>query len=194
MAKQDNENLGAGGCGITAIIVGGVTVYTDHILGGSVLLVLGLLLLIIAGMVHMQDKELKKKGQRDQRAGQMSEFQEEDNQLDIPTISVSITTEDDTEYEYSIKGINFRDIDDSMLGDFVGTARALKSNSHDAYAIGVYRGNRRVGFLPRGNKELHAEIIARGGSVRVDGYIAKAEGEADGRTFYYGKVNILDGF
>lgn len=93
-------------------------------------------------------------------------------------------------YKYDIKGINFRDLDDSYLGDFIGTARALKSNQHDPYAIGIYIGSRRVGFLPRGNSQLHAEIMAVGGSVGVEGYIARATDE-QGRSFYYGKVNIL---
>lgn len=93
-------------------------------------------------------------------------------------------------YKYDIKGINFRDLDDSYLGDFIGTARALKSNQHDPYAIGIYIGARRVGFLPRGNSQLHAEIMAAGGSVGVEGYIARATDE-QGRSFYYGKVNIL---
>ena len=104
------------------------------------------------------------------------------------SVSVSVTT-DESDYQYSIKGINFCGIDDSMLGDFIGTARALKSNPHDPYAIGIYRGSKRVGFLPKGNQELHAKIMAVGGSVDADGYIAKDK--EDGRTFYYGKVNLL---
>ncbi len=92
--------------------------------------------------------------------------------------------------EFSIKGINFRELDDTMLGDFMGYVRALKSNPHDKYAIGVYVGNKKVGFLPRGNKELHEKLIANGGTAGADGYIAKGESE-DGRLFYYGKVNVL---
>lgn len=92
--------------------------------------------------------------------------------------------------EFSIKGINFRDLDDMMLGDFMGYVRALKSNPHDKYAIGVYVGNKKVGFLPRGNKELHEKIMANGGTAGAEGYITKGESE-DGRLFYYGKVNVL---
>lgn len=104
-------------------------------------------------------------------------------------VTVTMTTDEDG-YRYDIKGINFCNIDDTMLGDFFGTVRALKSNTHDPYAIGVYRGNKRVGFLPRGNKELHAKIMSVGGSTGIEGYIAKAED--NGRTFYYGKVNLLE--
>lgn len=93
--------------------------------------------------------------------------------------------------EYSIKGINFRGIDDTMLGDFEGYVRALKSNQYDSYAIGVYIGSRKVGYLPRGNKDLHRAIMLKGGTTAANGYIAKDIAE-DGRTFYYGKVRVLD--
>lgn len=90
---------------------------------------------------------------------------------------------------YSIKGINHCGLNDSALGDFIGTARALKSNSHDPYAIGIYIGSKRIGFLPGGNRELHERITALGGIVDADGYISK--GNEDGRDFYYGKVNLV---
>lgn len=96
----------------------------------------------------------------------------------------------ETGYEYNIKGINFRDIDDTMIGDFEGYVRALKSNRYDPYAIGVYVGSRKVGYLPRGNKDLHKAIMLMGGTAAADGYIAKDSAE-DGRTFYYGKVRVL---
>lgn len=92
--------------------------------------------------------------------------------------------------EYSIKGINFQDIDDTMLGDFEGYVRALKSSRYDPYAIGVYVGNRKIGYLPRGNKDLHNAIMLIGGTAAADGYIAKDSAE-DGRMFYYGKVRVL---
>ena len=92
--------------------------------------------------------------------------------------------------EYSIKGINFQDIDDTMLGDFVGYVRALKSNRYDPYAIGVYIGNRKVGYLPRGNKDLHSAIMLMGGIAAANGYLAKDNAE-DGQAFYYGRVCVL---
>lgn len=91
--------------------------------------------------------------------------------------------------EFSIKGINYRNLDDSILGDFVGYVRALKSNPHDKYAIGVYVSGRHVGFLPRGNKELHDAIMTKGGTATADGYIAKHCDES-GHSFYYGKVTV----
>ena len=112
-----------------------------------------------------------------------------------PAKPVASTTERVTEikpgeYQYNIKGLNLRGLDDSILGDFYGTARSLKSNPHDPHAIGVYVGSRRVGFLPRGNDELWQTIMDRGGIVDAIGYIAKAEDEQTGRPFYYGKVSL----
>lgn len=190
--NQNNENSGLG-CGLFAIIIGSIFA----IMGkswGCALLIFGLIVVVATILFNYQDKvakekERKYKERHDQRASRVFELREKKNQLDKPTISVAVTTDDDAGYEYSIKGINYRNIDDSMLGDFIGTVRALKSNPHDTYAIGVYCGNKRIGFLPRGNKELHAKIVACGGSVDAEGYIAKAD---DGeRTFYYGKVNLL---
>ncbi len=104
--------------------------------------------------------------------------------------SVSMEVNEVPDYPYSIKGINYADIDDTFLGDFFGYVRALKSNRHDPYAIGVYVKNRRVGFLPKGDAQLHARIMALGGSVGADGYIAKGTGD-DGHVFYYGKLDII---
>lgn len=110
-----------------------------------------------------------------------------------PVVSVQVTTSNDGEDDdltFSIKGINFRDLDDSYLGDFTGTAKALRSNPHDPYAVGIYIGSRRVGFIPGGNAEVHALIIRNGGSVDASGFIAKGQDETDGRYFYWGKVTL----
>ena len=56
-------------------------------------------------------------------------------------------------------------------------------------AIGVYVSGRHVGFLPRGNKELHDAIMTKGGTATADGYIAKHCDES-GHSFYYGKVTV----
>lgn len=104
--------------------------------------------------------------------------------------SVSMEVNEVPDYPYSIKGINYADIDDTFLGDFFGYVRALKSNRHDPHAVGVYVKNRRVGFLPKGDAQLHARIMALGGSVGAEGYIAKGTGD-DGHVFYYGKLDII---
>lgn len=104
--------------------------------------------------------------------------------------TVSMEVNEVPDYPYSIKGINYADIDDSFLGDFFGYVRALKSNRHDPHAVGVYVKNRRVGFLPKCDAQLHARIMALGGSVGAEGYIAKGTGD-DGHVFYYGKLDII---
>ena len=111
--------------------------------------------------------------------------QKDKDDADTVTVTLAQLT---GEREYSIKGINKRGLDDSFLGDFVGTARALKSNPYDPYAIGVYIGSRHIGYFPRDNKELHALLISVGGYVDVEGYVAKGVDDDEGYTFYYGKV------
>ena len=113
-----------------------------------------------------------------------------DNRPTRRSASVSMEVNEVPDYPYNIKGINYADIDDTFLGDFFGYVRALKSNRHDPHAIGVYVKNRRVGFLPKGDAQLHARIMALGGSVGAEGYIAKGTGD-DGHVFYYGKLDII---
>lgn len=118
-----------------------------------------------------------------------------------PAISIEVTTshdddggdeseEPESDLTFPIKGINYRDIDETYLGDFVGTARALRSNNHDPYAVGIYIGSRRVGFIPRGNADVHALIMRNGGIIDASGYIARRFDETDGHYFYYGKVTL----
>lgn len=170
MAKkaQNQEEMTPMGCALTVLVIGGIMLWSGTKLWGAIVLAVGG---VLTWLVWQAEK-----------------------QKTTPTsanpFSVTVETSTDSdEYAFSIKGINFCNLDDSMLGDFAGTARALKSNPHDPFAIGIYRGNKRVGFLPRGNQELHERITALGGSVDAVGYIAKAE--EDGKTFYYGKVNLF---
>jgi len=96
----------------------------------------------------------------------------------------------DLEDEYSIKGINLSGIDDRYLGDFEGAAVAQRNNRHDPYAVAIYINDKRIGWLPAGSVGAHVAIIAAGGTVKVHGYIDKAEDEDTGREFYYGKVRL----
>lgn len=170
MAKkaQNQEEITPMGCALTVLVIGGIMLWSGTKLWGAIVLAVGG---VLTWLVWQSEK------QKTMPAAAS------------PFSNTIETSTDSDEYAFSIKGINFCGIDDSMLGDFAGTARALKSNPHDPYAIGIYRGSKRVGFLPKGNKELHDKIMAVGGSVDADGYIAKDK--EDGRTFYYGKVNLL---
>ncbi len=104
-------------------------------------------------------------------------------------VELSMETAEVPDYPYSIKGINFCGLDDSYLGDFEGTARALKADKYDPFAIGVYIGSKRVGWLPKGNAELHGHILEAGGSVPCEGWISK--GNDGSHSFYYGRVDVL---
>lgn len=124
---------------------------------------------------------------------------EKQEQAKRPAISIEVTTshddgdeseESEGDLTFPIKGINYRDIDDSYIGDFTGTARALRSNPHDPYAVGIYIGSRRVGFIPRGNADVHALIMRNGGSVDASGYIGSRTDKTNGRVIYFGEVTL----
>ena len=92
------------------------------------------------------------------------------------------------EGEYSIKGINMSGITDKYLGHTDGTAKAVTDNGHDPYAVAVYVGKKRVGWLPAGCIDVHEAIMELGGTIDVHVYIGKATDEEDGHEFYFGKV------
>ena len=92
------------------------------------------------------------------------------------------------EGEYSIKGINMSGITDKFLGDHDGIAKAVTGNAYDPYAVAIYVGRKRVGWLPAGCVDVHAAIMEYGGAIDVHVYIGKATDEEDGHDFYFGKV------
>jgi hypothetical protein len=96
----------------------------------------------------------------------------------------------DLDKKYSIKGINLSGIDDSYLGDHDGTAKAITDNDYDPYAVAIYVGKKRVGWLPAGCVDVHKAIMELGGSIDVYVYIGKATDDDDGHEFYYGKVQL----
>lgn len=92
------------------------------------------------------------------------------------------------EGEYSIKGINMGRLTDKYLGEHDGTAKAVTDNDYDPYAVAIYVGKKRVGWLPAGCVDVHTAIMELGGSIDAEVYIGKAVDEDDGHEFYYGKV------
>lgn len=73
---------------------------------------------------------------------------------------------------FRIAGVYYRNLPIETVGKFNGYAVAKTDNKYDPYAIEVYNDARtHVGFLPRGNKSLHAYILNNGGSVHAYGYI-----------------------
>ena len=98
--------------------------------------------------------------------------------------------EEDEETTFSIKGINYANIDDSYLGDHDGYIKAETDNPKDEYAISVHVGRKRVGWLPAGNKKLHEDLLTIGGKAKVDITISKAYDKKQNRYFYCGKAVI----
>jgi len=172
MDQEQQGKNGLLGCGVVLILVGIGMIATDAMGWGIGALVLSVIAIAMA-FANPQKKD---------------EGQAEGYVRAKPKVTVTVSR--DKGMEYPIKGINLSGINDSHLGDFIGYVRALKSNPYDPYAIGVYCGSKRLGYLPRDNKELHRLITERGGSMDAEGYVAKAEDE-DGHTFYYGKVSII---
>lgn len=109
-------------------------------------------------------------------------FKKEEEQ---PRISVHMTTDED----FSIKGINYAGLSKEDVGDFSGTLVAVDDNEHDPHAVAVYKGTKRVGWLPRGNEKMHEEIKALGGSMKCRGFIDTDVDEDDGRKFFFGYVH-----
>ena len=173
--QQQNPSATAGGCGCFLLIIAASVLYTSGYWSWIAACVLGTILILVAIFGGKAPEEKKHEEQKPEEQK--------------PRVTVEVST-GETGPTFSIKGINLSGIDDSYLGDFIGSAVALISNRYDPYAIGVYRGRKRVGFLPKGNKELHAKIRELGG-VTVSGYIAKATSEEDGHEFYYGKVTLI---
>ena len=93
---------------------------------------------------------------------------------------------------FSIKGLNFHDLDESMVGPFKGYVKIQRNNKYDRYAIGVYIDGEEVGHLPRGNKALFNKIAAKGGKVRATGFIDMGEDQEDGHLYFYGEVEVYD--
>ena len=144
-----------------------------------------LVIFTVVGYIRMTRSEKKK---REARAQRTADFLQNGRRPQA-RVELSMETTEAPDYPYSIKGINFCGLDDSYLGDFEGTARALKADKYDPFAIGVYIGSKRVGWLPKGNAELHGHILEAGGSVPCEGWISK--GNDASHSFYYGRVDVL---
>lgn len=73
---------------------------------------------------------------------------------------------------YKISGINFRHLDDSHLGEFVGTIKIEEGNPYDDYAVAIYRGRKKVGYIPREHsRAVFDELLKSNGSAECVGFI-----------------------
>lgn len=92
---------------------------------------------------------------------------------------------------YKIAGINFRHLDDSYIGEFDGFVKLEENNKYDRFAIAIYKGRKKVGYIPRdSNQELHEELSHEGGKASCKGYIYTFINEYDERRFA-GEVVVL---
>lgn len=73
---------------------------------------------------------------------------------------------------YNIAGINFRHLDYSHIGEFDGTIRIEEGNPYDENAVAIYRGRKKVGYIPRDHSaEIHQLLENSGGSASCSGFI-----------------------
>lgn len=98
--------------------------------------------------------------------------------------------EDEDVEVFTIKGINFANIDDSYIGDHDGYIKAVTDNPKDPYAIAVYVEKKRVGWLPGGNSMMHSELLDIGGRAKVHLTIDKSYDSYKRKPFYHGKVFV----
>lgn len=76
------------------------------------------------------------------------------------------------EYGFSIAGANFRNLDETHLGEFSGKLKREPDNPHDTNAIAIYRGRKKVGYIPRDETILLREqITINGGTLDCFGFI-----------------------
>ena len=75
-------------------------------------------------------------------------------------------TDSDDSIELPIRGINFRNLNNSNIGVFDGYAMPDKNNKYDKYAIGIYNNaGVHYGFIEKGQKDLYNLIEAGKGYV-----------------------------
>lgn len=92
--------------------------------------------------------------------------------------------------KFKMMGMYYQDIPFHFVGRFNGYAKALTENNYDDYAIAIivplYKKEKQIGFVPRGNKELHSYILSQGGKVKAYGYIGSTAFNRD----FYGEVCV----
>ena len=90
---------------------------------------------------------------------------------------------------FKLRGLNYRV---ETEGDFHGYILACVNNSHDPKAIAVIDHSfKHLGFLPKGNSYLHAELMEKHNRyLPVNIQIFEEEDEEDGRRYFHGYVDI----
>lgn len=91
-------------------------------------------------------------------------------------------------YGYSIAGINYRKLDYSHIGPFEGTLQIEPENQYDSKAVAIFRGRKKVGYVPKEfNEDVFNELLKMGGHGPCIGYIHTFFDDEDEERFA-GKV------
>ena len=76
------------------------------------------------------------------------------------------------EIGYKIAGINFRKLDSSHVGPFDGVMLIEPENPYDPNAVAIFRGRKKVGYIPKEYNELvFNELLKMGGGGPCIGFI-----------------------
>ena len=95
-------------------------------------------------------------------------------------------------YETNIAGINFRNLDDSYIGEFRGRIEIEDDNPYDPLAVAIFVGKKKVGYIPKeDNRLIYRKLVNLGGQKACSGFIAVGTDEEDGHKFYYGKIRFF---
>lgn len=111
----------------------------------------------------------------------------------LPSVSNEEIVQEYYVEEYPIKGINvYTSPSNYPEGAHDGYVVASDKNKYDAYALAVYDESfAHIGYLPKGNGELHSLIKRSGGAIRCRFNYEKKRGYNDGRTFAVSYLHLV---
>ena len=93
---------------------------------------------------------------------------------------------------YKISGINFQNLTEKQTGAFKGTVVHEDWNAFDPDAVAIYRGKKKVGYIPKEfSKDVRERISSTKGKLECYGCIYmwyKWEPGKDSETIFAGKV------
>lgn len=94
---------------------------------------------------------------------------------DIPFQTFNFSSIPDDYRYFQMVGMYYRNLDKNDFGIFDCWAKAEEDNPYDPYAVAIYRisDGKHLGYIPAGDKELHRQIIYRGGLAKA---IARIQG------------------
>lgn len=111
----------------------------------------------------------------------------------LPALNESDIIHEFRTERYQVKGINiYVSADGYKEGFHDGHVVASDVNEYDMYAISVYdEDNSHIGYLPKGNGELHSLIKLAGGAMRCEIEFWKGHSNTEGNDFGVAYLNII---